>query len=261
MVFCILSFILSFWIDFNFSKNFFFFKPGLVFVAALNITFCQFPPLPFSLVETLSTLIMVSLDLLHNCLHGTSLFSWVGAIVVWVPWLLLPWLTPLCYWSISSSSFLRKGVWGVNFSKILGLKMSYNLHFDSLVSYRLLERKPFSIRTLTLPYCLPAPRVTVWWQSGLSRFCAVCPHPGTSIIHSCCTFSLFSSPLLSSRPPCPDPPSCSLPPPHLLAPLSACCTHSPAEPQFWSSHPVWRSPLSDRVTSQEITSDCKPRLW
>lgn len=72
--------------------------------------------------------------------------------------------------------------------------MSYNLHFDSLVSYRLLERKSFSIRTLNLLYCLPAPRVTVWWQSGFSHFCAICPHPGTSIIHRCCTFSLFSSP-------------------------------------------------------------------
>ena len=123
--------------------------------------------------------------------------------------------------------------------------MSYNLHFDSLASYRLLERKPFSIRTLNLLYCLHAPRVTVWWQSGVSPFCALCPHPGTSTIHRCCTFSCFSPPLLSSRPPCPYPPSCSFlpPPPHFLAPLSACC-HSLAEPQFWSiPSPVKESPL------------------
>lgn len=91
------------------------FKPGLVFVAPLNITFGQFP-LPSSLVEALSP-DAVSVDLLHRCLRGTSLLSWVAAIVVWVPWLLIPWLTPSCYWSISSSSLLRKGVCGVNFPR------------------------------------------------------------------------------------------------------------------------------------------------
>lgn len=60
---------------------------------------------------------MVSSDLLHSCLRGTSLLSWVGAIVVWVSRLLIPWLTPLCYWGISSSRFLRKGVCGVNFPR------------------------------------------------------------------------------------------------------------------------------------------------
>lgn len=67
--------------------------------------------------------------------------------------------------------------------------MSYNLCFDSLASYRLLERKSFSVRTLNL-----LSRVTVWCESGFSHFCAVCPHPGTPVIHRCCTFFPFFSP-------------------------------------------------------------------
>ena len=123
--------------------------------------------------------------------------------------------------------------------------MSYNLHFDSLASYRLLERKSFSIRTLNLLSVSMHPGSLSDDSLVLVPFVLFVPiqeHPSST---DAVPFSCFSPPLLSSRPPCPYPPSCSLlpPPPHFLAPLLACC-HSLAEPQFWSiPSPVKESPL------------------
>ena len=177
----ILSFSLSFRTNFNFPKNFFFFfllflKPGLVSVAPLNFTFCHPhpPPLPHvSLLWRLCPDWLLILWTCCSCLHGTSLLSWLRAVVVWVLWLPLSWLTPLCYWNTSSSSFLRRGVcvWEGNFPRSWVWKclIIYSLT-GSLALYRLLEGKQFSFRTLkTLLCCFSAPRVTVRERSGFGH--------------------------------------------------------------------------------------------
>lgn len=134
--------------------------------------------------------------------------------------------------------------------------MSYNLCFDSLASYRLLERKSFSVRTLNLLSRLPAPGSLSDASLVSVTFVPFVPireHPSSV---DAVPFSRFSLPLLSSRPPCPYPLAHSSHP--LLTSLllfRLAVTHW-QNPSSEASHP-----LSDKVTSQRITSDCEPQLW